>query len=87
LEKTIMGDTDEQQLKQRHRAIEELRSHSVGRLITIVDMLAAMDLSAREIENVLRTCGLNEDCAMRFGADITTKRGNDNDHGERPMHP
>ncbi len=79
-----MGDMEERQLEQRQKAIEELRRHSVERLIEIVDKLEAMDLSVREIENVLRTCGLNDDCAMRFGAYITATG---RDHGDRPMHP
>ena len=82
-----MGDIEERQQEQRQKAIEELRSHSVGKLIQIVHKLEAMDLSAREIEKVLRTCGLNDDCAMRFGAYITAEKEKGHGHGDRPMHP
>ncbi len=82
-----MGDIEERQNDQRQKAIDELRSHSVGRLIQIVDKLEAMDLTARDIENVLRTCGLNDDCAMRFGAFIKAGKGKNDDHGNHPMHP
>ena len=57
------------------------------KLIQIVDKLEAMDLSARGIENVLRNCGLNDDCAMRFGAYITAEQEKGHGHGDRPMHP
>ena len=82
-----MGDSEERQRERRYMAIEELRSRSVGRLIQIIDELGAMDLSVREIENVLRTCGLNDDCAMRFGASMTVEKEKGHDHGNRPMHP
>ncbi len=82
-----MGDVEERKNEQRQKAIDELRSLSVGRLIQIVDRLGAMDLSASEIENILRTCGLNDDCAMRFGAYIKAEKGKNGGYGDRPIHP
>jgi hypothetical protein len=82
-----MGDSEEQQRKQRQKEIDDFRSHSVGMLIQIIEELAGMNLSDREIETVLRTCGLNADCAMRFGASITAEKEKGLDRGDRPVHP
>ncbi len=82
-----MGEIEELQLERRHSAIEELRSHSVGKLIQIIDELGAMDLSVGEIEIVLRTCGLNNDCAIRFGSSITFEKEKGRDHRDRHLHP
>jgi hypothetical protein len=78
---------DIEELHQKPEAIEELRGRKVGALIRIIEELAGMNLSVREIETVLRTCGLNNDCAMRFGASITAKKEKNHNHGDRPMHP
>jgi len=73
--------------KKRRRTIEELRSQKVGLLIQIIDNLAGMNLSAREIETVLRTCGMNGDCATRFGASIRAEKEKDLSGFDRPRHP
>ncbi len=73
--------------EKRRQTIEELRSRKVGHLIQIIDSLAGMDLSAREIETVLRTCGINGDCATRFGASIRAEKERDLNGFDRPMHP
>ena len=73
--------------EQRRRAIEELRSRKVGLLMQIIDNLAGMSLSAREIETVLRTCGMNGDCATRFGVSIRAEKEKDLSVVDRPIHP
>lgn len=62
-----MGNIEDPHQDRKTKALEELRSHKVGVLLQIIDELVGMDLSALEIESVLRTCGLDNDCAMRFG--------------------
>ena len=73
--------------EQRRRTIEELRSRKVGLLIQIIDNLAGMNLSVREIETVLRTCGMNGDCATRFGASISAEKEKDLKGVDRTIHP
>lgn len=82
-----MGTIDYPHQDHRKKTIEELRSHKVGVLLQIIDELEDMNLSVREIENVLRTCGLNDECAMRFGASITVEKEKGHDPGNRLMHP
>ncbi len=71
----------------RRRTIEELRSSKVGLLIKIIDNLAGMNLSVREIETVLRTCGMNGDCAARFGASIRADKEKDLRGFDRLIQP
>ncbi len=71
----------------RRKAIEELRSNKVGILLQIIDNLAGMNLSVREIETVLRTCGMNDECAIRFGATLMAEKENDLRSVDRPIHP
>jgi len=71
----------------KQQAIEELRCHSVGRLINIIDELEGMNLSAQEIETILRTCGLDPDCAMRFGAKMRYEKEKGHFHTDKPIHP
>ncbi len=73
--------------EQRRRTIEELRSRKVSLLIQIIDNLAGMNLSVREIETVLRTCGINGDCATRFGANIRAEKEKDLQGGDGRIHP
>lgn len=51
-------------------ALEELRSLKVGILLQIIDELECMNLSVREIETILKLCGLNADCALRYGREM-----------------
>ncbi len=78
---------DIEELQQKPEAIVELRGRKVGSLIRIIEELDGMNLSVREIEAVLRTCGLNNDCAIRFGASIAAEKEKNHNHGDRPMHP
>lgn len=57
-----MGNIDVPHQDRKKKAVEELRSHKVGVLLQIIDELEDMNLSIREIESVLRICGLNADC-------------------------
>ncbi len=80
-----MGNVEESQ--QRLQAIEDLRSRKIEVLLRIIDELSGMDLSVPEIEVVLRTCGMNGECAIRFGASIKAEREKGRIHPDRPMHP
>ena len=71
-----MGDFEGQKQDQRRRSMEELRSNKVGTLLQIIDSLEEMNLSVAEVEAVLRTCGLNPECAARFGASIRYEKDN-----------
>ena len=82
-----MGSTKELEEQQRRTAIEELRSRKVGILVRIIDDLAGMSLSVREIETILRTCGMNGDCAIRFGATMKAEKEKDLNGLDRPLHP
>ncbi len=73
--------------EQRRQTIEELRSRKVSLLIQIIDDLAGMNLSVREIETVLRTCGINGDCATRFAANIRAEKEKDPQGGDCRLHP
>ncbi len=86
-----MGNPEEARNDHRHNSMEELRSLKVGVLLQIIDELAEMNLSVTEVETVLRTCGLNPECAARFGASIREEKENycslfDSDL-EGPTHP
>ncbi len=48
----------------------KLRSRKVAVLLQIIDELESMNLSVREIETILKLCGLNADCAMRYGREM-----------------
>ncbi len=86
-----MGDFEVQKRDQRRKSMEELRSSKVGTLLLIIDSLEEMNLSVAEVETVLRTCGLNPECAARFGASIRYEKENHYslfDSGlEGPQHP
>jgi len=71
-----MWSSEEPGQDQRPKSIEELRSHKVDTLMQILDELEKMALSISEIETVLRTCGLNAECAIRFGASIKSEKEN-----------
>ncbi len=58
----------------RQKALEELRSNKVGVLLNIIDELSGMGLTIKQIETVLVTCGLNNDCAVRFGTQLKDKK-------------
>lgn len=55
-------------------ALDELRSNKVGVLMRIIDDLDKIGLSIREIETVIGTCGLNDDCAIRLGTELKEKK-------------
>jgi hypothetical protein len=76
LEEIAMEFAEESRHDHRHRSMEELRCLKVGTLLQIIDELERMKLSVSEIETVLRTCGLNSDCAARFGAAIRDEKEN-----------
>lgn len=40
----------------------------------IIDDLDKIGLSIREIETVIGTCGLNDDCAIRLGTELKEKK-------------
>jgi hypothetical protein len=86
-----MGLIEESRHDRRHRSMEELRSLKVGILLQIIDELEEMKLSVSEIETVLGTCGLNAECAVRFGSAIRDDKENfDNLFDNRtdgPTHP
>ncbi len=86
-----MGLIEEPQPGRTYRSMEELRNNKVGTLIQIIDELAEMKLSVAEVETVLRTCGLNADCAVRFGASIRDEKENYyslfDSNFEGPAHP
>ncbi len=69
------------------KAIEELRCNKVGTLLQIIEKLAGMGLTAREIETILKTCGLNDDCATRFGALMRVEKEKGYTVPVRPIHP
>ncbi len=82
-----MGSDEDPQKGRKTEALAELRSRSVGRLIQIIDELEGMYLSAREIETILRTCGLNADCAVSFGAKMKYEKEKGLFHADNPRHP
>ena len=86
-----MGDFEGPKHDQGRRSMEELRSHKVGTLLQIIDSLEEMNLSVAEVETVLRTCGLNPECAARFGASIRYEKDNYyslfDSRLEGPQHP
>ena len=86
-----MGDFEGQKQDQKRRSMEELRSNKVGTLLQIIDSLEEMNLSVAEVETVLRTCGLNPECAARFGASIRYEKDNYyslfDSRLEGPQHP
>ncbi len=68
-------------------ALEELCGRKVGVLLQIIEWLDKMDLSVREIETILGTCGLNADCAIRFGAEMRRQKEKGYSHTEKRLHP
>jgi len=86
-----LGDFEGPKHDQGRRSMEELRSHKVGTLLQIIDSLEEMNLSVAEVETVLRTCGLNPECAARFGASIRDEKENYyslfDSRLEGPAHP
>lgn len=69
-----MVDSALPQKNSRDDSLEELRSNKVGVPLKIVDDLNNMGLNISEIETVLGTCGLNNDCAIRFGTQLKEKK-------------
>ncbi len=55
---------------EKRAELVELRHRKVGVLLQIIDELDSMNLSVREIETILKLCGLNADFAMRYGKEI-----------------
>ncbi len=82
-----MGITEKAQQESRQKAIEELRCNKVGALLQIIEKLEGMKLTAREIETILKTCGLNDDCAIRFGALMRVEKEKGYTVPVRPTHP
>ena len=82
-----MGNTENPQNEWKQKAIEELRSHSVGRLLHIIDELVGMDLSVLDIEYVLMNCRLSVDYAIRLGASIRVGKEAGHFHTDKPKHP
>ncbi len=67
--------------ERRQKAITELKVNVVGVLFQIVDELDAMKLSAREIDVILRHCGLNYRNALLMGDEIRAERLQENEEG------
>ncbi len=82
-----MGRNEELDEAKRKSAIEQLRSSKVGILLRIIDDLAGMSLTVREIETILRTCGMNDDCAIRFGATMKAQKDKDPGGPDFALHP
>jgi len=60
--------------ERRQKAITELKVNVVGVLFQIVDELDAMKLSVREIDVILRHCGLNYRNALQMGEEMRAER-------------
>ncbi len=82
-----MGDIEELHQYHKTKAKEELRSRSVGVLLQIIEELESMDLSIKEIETILRTCGFNADCAVSFGAKMKYEKEAGLSHTDNTIHP
>ncbi len=86
-----MGAIEEPRHDRRRKSLEELRSLKVGILLQIIDELEGMKLSVTEVETVLRTCGLNAECAVRFGSAIRDEKENTynlfDNRIDGPKHP
>ena len=67
--------------ERRQKAITKLKVNVVGVLFQIVDELDAMKLSVREINVVLRHCGLNYRNALLMGDEIRAERLQENEEG------
>lgn len=76
-----------EELLKEKEAVEEFRGRKVGSLIWIIEALASMSLTVPEMETVLSTCGLNKDCAIRFGASLKAEREKNHTYWDRPVHP
>ena len=72
---------------ERLAALEELRSRKVGVLLQSIEELDVMDLSVWEIEILLRTCGLNANDSIRFGAEMRYEKARGHFHADNPKHP
>ncbi len=82
-----MGNIDDPKEGPKAKALEELRSRKVGVLLQIIEELEELDLSIREIETILRTCGLNAECAVRFGHEMRHEKEKGHAPTDRPTHP
>lgn len=82
-----MGIDERPKQERRQKAIEELRCSKVGILLQIIEKLEGMNLTAWEIETILKTCGLNDDCASRFGAMMRMEKEKGYQNPDRPVHP
>jgi hypothetical protein len=69
-----MGEIED--LQSGHQSTEnlQLRSQLVRKLLYIIDELESLKLSPSEIDAIVRSCGLNEECAIRFGTAIRTEK-------------
>ncbi len=82
-----MGNIEGPRQERRQKAIEELRCNKVGILLQIIEKLEVMNLTACEIETILKTCGLNDDCATRFGALMRVEKEKGYPSPGGPVHP
>ena len=85
LEVIKMGSIEDPHQKHK-KSRQELRTRMVGNLLRIIEELEDMDLSVREIETIVRTCGLNADCAMRFAAEKRHEKEKGHLHIGKPKH-
>jgi len=82
-----MGIIERPRQERRQKEIEKLRCNKVGILLQIIEKLEVMNLTAREIETILKTCGLNDDCATRFGALMRVEKEKGYPSPGRAVHP
>lgn len=68
-------------------ALVELRSRKVAVLLQIIDELECMNLSVREIETILKLCGLNADCASRYGREMRDLKAGGHFHSDNIALP
>ncbi len=81
-----MGPIDTRQ-RERRKRIEELRSFAVEKILTIIDELEKMDISAQDIEDILTASCLIEERALRLGALMIAERDRAIKVTKRSMHP
>jgi hypothetical protein len=60
--------------ERKQAAKEAIRSGKVEVLFQIIYELEGMNLSAKEIQSIFKTCGLNNDYAIRMGVLISDKK-------------
>lgn len=72
---------------EKRAALAELRSRKVAVLSQIIDELECMGLSVREIETILKICGLNADCAVRYGREMRDLKAGGHFHSDNIVLP